>query len=243
MREKLRDNYTLSVVVPVFNEEENLVPLTEELVPILQKLGRGYEIIFVDDASTDGSLEALRTLTKKYDEVRALCFEENCGQTSAFDAGFKAAEGDVIITMDGDLQNDPNDIPKLLDKIVEYDLVVGWRWQRRDTFLRRLSSRIANAVRRRGLADRYHDIGCSLKAFRRDAVQQLKLFNHMHRFFPILFEIEGFSVAETKVNHRQRLHGKAKYGIRNRTMQGLRSMKFVRYMQDEKLKYRIKEEL
>jgi len=242
-KRKFPSDYTLSIVIPIFNEEENLIPLTEEFLPILKETGRGFEVIFVNDASTDSSLEILRQLAKKYNQVRAISFEENCGQTSAFDAGFKAAKNDVIVTMDGDMQNDPNDIPRLLEKIGEYDMAIGWRRERHDTFIRRISSTIANAVRRRGLSDPYHDVGCSLKAFRRDAMLELKLFNHMHRFFPILFDMEGFSVAEVKVNHRERAHGEAKYGIRNRLVQGLKSIKYVRYMQENKLKYKIKEEL
>lgn len=240
---KLPDNYTLSVVIPAYNEAENLVPLADELYPILKKTGRSFEVIFVDDASTDNSLEILRNIKKKYPEVKAISFEQNCGQTSAFDAGFKTAKGDVIITMDADLQNDPNDIPKLLEKIGEYDMVTGWRWQRRDTFIRRISSKIANAVRRRGLEDPFHDTGCSLKAFRREPLMKIRLFNFMHRFLPILFAIDGCSVAEVKVNHRERTRGKTKYGVRNRILRSWRAMKFVKYMQTHNLNYKIKEKL
>ena len=240
--EKLPENYTLSVVVPVYNEEENVTPLAEELIPVLEKTKREFEVIFVNDASTDGSLDALRCIKKEFDTIRVLSFEENCGQTSAFDAGFNAAKGDVIITMDGDMQNDPHDIPGLLEKINNHHMVVGWRWNRRDTFVRRISSRIANAVRRMGLDDPYRDTSCSLKAFRRNAMLKLNLFNYMHRFFPVLFNIEGFSVVEVKVNHRERKHGKTKYGIRNRMHCSWRAMKYVRYMKGHKLKYKIKEE-
>ena len=238
---KLPDKYKLSVVIPAYNEEENLVPLIDELYPIIKKTGKEFEIIIIDDASTDNTLKILHSIKEKYPELKIISFEKNCGQTSAFDAGFKSAKGDVIITMDADLQNDPKDIPKLLEKIGEYDMVTGWRWQRRDTFIRRISSKIANAVRRRGLDDPFHDTGCSLKAFRREPMMKIRLFNYMHRFLPILFMIDGFSVAEVKVNHRERTRGKAKYGIRNRILRSWRAMKFVRYMQKHKLNYRIKE--
>ncbi len=232
----------ISVVIPLYNEENNLKPLLEELVQVLDRLGTPYEVLFVDDGSSDDSPNVLKELAGANNKVRVLTFEFNCGQSAAFDAGFRHATGDVIVSMDADLQNDPNDIPKLLEKIDQYEMVCGWRWQRRDSFGKRISSKIANAIRRKNLDDRFNDVGCSLKAYRRKCFERLKLFNGMHRFLPILFEMEGFEVLEVKVNHRPRKADRSKYNMWNRVFKSYRDMKAVSWMRKNRLNYKIKGE-
>lgn len=232
----------LSVVVPVFNEEENLEPFTNELIGVLESLNRSYEIIFVDDGSIDEGPKRLDNLGKKFHGIRILRFKKNCGQTAAFDAGFKAALGDIIITMDADLQNDPHDIPAMLPFIGEYDLVCGWRHKRNDDFVRRISSRIANRIRNKLSGENIQDVCCSLKVFRREYAQRLKLFTGMHRFFPTLVTCEGGRVAEVKVNHRPRKFGTPKYGIGNRIMRTFLDLLAVCWMKKRYLTYVVKEE-
>lgn len=232
----------LSVVIPVFNEEENLQMLTTELIEVLHTLNKTWEIIFIDDGSKDESFRVLRELQELSPQIKVIKFKKNYGQTAAFDAGFKAAKGEVIITMDSDLQNDPHDIPKLLDKIGDYDAVCGWRHKRNDPPIKRISSRIANSVRNRLSGESIVDVGCSLKAFRSDYVKKLKLFSGMHRFFPTLIKMEGGKVIEVKVNHRQRQHGSSKYNIRNRILRSFIDLLAVRWMKKRKLNYEIEED-
>ncbi|MBE9542207.1 MAG: glycosyltransferase family 2 protein [Proteobacteria bacterium] len=232
----------LSIVIPVFNEKDNLQLLTRELTKVLQSINKTWEIILVDDGSTDGSIRVLRELQEIFPYIRVIKFRRNCGQTAAFDAGFKAAKGEVIITMDSDLQNDPHDIPKLLDKIGEYDAVCGWRHKRNDPFIKRISSRIANAVRNRLSNENIIDVGCSLKAFRSEYVRRLKLYNGMHRFFPTLIKMEGGKVIEIKVNHRSRKYGLSKYNIRNRMVGSFIDLLAVRWMKKRRLNYEIEED-
>jgi glycosyltransferase involved in cell wall biosynthesis len=232
----------VSVVIPVFNEEGNLRPLTTELVTVLESLQKSWEIIFVDDGSTDGSKSALDELRGSYSDIKVITFTKNCGQTAAFDAGFKAARGEVIITMDADLQNDPKDIPCLLKKIGEYDAVCGWRYRRNDPFIKLVSSRIANYVRNKLSDEDIADVGCSLKAFKATCVKQLKLYSGMHRFFPTLIKMEGGRVIEVKVNHRPRRYGSSKYNIRNRMMRSFVDLLAVRWMKKRKLNYEIGED-
>jgi dolichol-phosphate mannosyltransferase len=231
----------VSVIVPVFNEEDNLVPLTEELVGVLQTLKRPCEIIFVDDGSTDASPARLNDLRKKFQGIHIIRFKNNSGQTAAFDAGFRAACGDIIITMDADLQNDPHDIPGMLSYIGEYDLVCGWRHKRNDSFVRRISSIIANTVRNALSGEEIKDVGCSLKAFRREYAKKLKLYTGMHRFFPTLVKMEGGRVVEVKVNHRSRKYGTAKYNITNRMFRSFIDLLAVCWMKKRYLHYDIEE--
>jgi len=232
-----------SLVIPVFNEEGNLELLTEEIIQVFKPLGKSFEIIFVDDGSTDRSFAILRELAKKHSFIRVIRFRNNCGQTAAFDAGFKASRGEVVITMDADLQNDPHDIPRLLDKIKEYDLVCGWRHERNDPWIRRVSSRIANRVRNKLSDEQIVDVGCSLKAFRREALKCLKLYTGMHRFFPTLVKMEGFKVVEVKVNHRPRKYGEPKYAICNRIIRSFIDLLAVRWMKKRQLRYEVEEVL
>ena len=233
----------LSVVIPVYNEEENLSTLTTELVEVLQILNKTWEIIFVDDGSKDRSYQMLRGLKERYPQIRVIKFKRNCGQTAAFDAGFRSAQGKIIITMDSDLQNDPHDIPQLLNKINDYDAVCGWRYKRNDNFIRRISSRIANAVRNKLSGETIVDVGCSLKAFRSEYLKKLKLYKGMHRFFPTLIKMEGGKVAEVKVNHRPRKYGTPKYNIRNRMVRSFIDLLAVCWMKERRLNYEIEEEV
>jgi len=232
----------VSVVIPVFNEAANLEPLWAELRKVLDGLGRSYEVIFVNDASTDESGPIIKRLAAANEAVRYLTFEKNCGQTAAFDAGFKAARGEVVVSMDGDMQNDPHDIPALLGLIGEYDVVVGWRHNRQDSGFKRFQASFARRYRQKRLGDRFHDVGCSLKAYKRECLDGLKLFRGLHRFLPILFEWEGYRVAEVKVNHRRRTKGKGKYRFWSRTREAREDLRAVMWMKKRRLNYRIKEE-
>lgn len=198
----------LSVVVPLYNEEGNVRDLHQKIVEALQKIGRPFEVIFVDDGSRDKTLEMCQGLSP----LRLVVFRKNFGQTAAFDAGIKAATGEIIITLDGDLQNDPSDIPLLLAKMDEgYDVVSGWRFKRKDPFMKRFFSRTANLLRGVLVKDGIHDSGCSLKAYRRECFKEVDLFGEMHRFMPALLALDGFRVSEVKVSHHPRVHGVTKY--------------------------------
>jgi len=206
-------NIFLSMVIPVFNEEGNIFPMYESLMQVLPKLKKSYEIIFVDDGSSDRTCENLIRLNKKDKNVRVIQFRKNFGQTAAMDAGFKNARGEIVVSMDGDLQNDPADIPRLLHKIREgYDVVSGWRYNRRDTFSKKIFSRFANKIRRRITGERIHDSGCSLKAYKRETVVDLELYGEMHRYIPALLSWKGYRIGEIKVRHHKRHRGVTKYG-------------------------------
>lgn len=222
---------SISVVIPVYNEEENIPVLHEKLSSVLDRLGYEYEIIYVDDGSFDRTLEILESLQKKDRHVVVLSLRRNFGQTAAFAAGFDFARGDVIITMDADLQNDPEDIPKLLELIKEYDLVSGWRKERKDPFFsRRLPSMIANWLISKVTGVRLHDYGCSLKAYRKDIVKNLRLYGEMHRFIPAVASWYGVRVAEIPVKHHPRFKGRSKYGI-SRTFKVLLDLVTVKFLQ------------
>jgi len=206
----------LSIVIPVYNEEENLSDLYNKIKQALDKNYKDYEIIFVDDGSKDGSFGILEKLQKNDPKIVALKFRKNFGQTAAISAGFEYATGDVIITMDADLQNDPQDIPKLLQEMQEKDLdiVNGWRAPRKDPFLtRRLPSYFANMLISSVTGVKLHDYGCTLKAFRKDVVKELYLHGEMHRFIPAIASKYGAKIGEVKVSHHPRTRGKSKYGI------------------------------
>lgn len=240
-RVKTQDSgLALSVVIPVFNEEENLEPLHERLDAVLPRLGLSYEILFVDDGSRDRSPEILRKLVSLDPHTRVLSFQENAGQSSAFDAGFRGARGEIVITLDADLQNDPADIPKILEAMKHADVACGWRAKRNDPWIRRASSKIANAVRNALSRETIRDTGCSLKGFRREHLARLKLYDGMHRFLPTLLKMEGCTVAEIPVGHHPRLAGTSKYGIRNRILRSFQDLLAVRWMKARRLRYRIK---
>lgn len=198
----------LSIVAPVYNEEGNVKELHRRIVEACQKLGKPFEIIFIDDGSKDGTVKACEGLSP----LTLIKFRKNYGQTAAMDAGFKQAQGEIIVTMDSDLQNDPADIPLLLEEMEKgYDVVSGWRFQRKDNLSKHLASRAANLLRKVLINDKIHDSGCSLKAYKKECFEHLDLFGEMHRFIPALLELQGYKVGEVKVNHHARVHGVTKY--------------------------------
>ena len=205
----------LSIVIPIYNEVDNLRPLCQRVHAVLAPLDWSYELVLIDDGSRDGSSELLAELHAEDDTLKVLRFRRNFGQTAALAAGFEYAHGDVIVSLDGDLQNDPVDIPRLLAKLDEgYDLVNGWRMKRQDPFLsRRLPSQIANKIISLTTRVKLHDYGCTLKAFRRDVAKGLKLYGEMHRFIPALAGDMGARIAELPVTHHARKHGTSKYGL------------------------------
>ena len=203
----------LSIVIPVYNEAENIAPLHERNTAALAKLGK-YELIFIDDGSTDGTWSAITACAAKDAHVRGVKFRRNFGQTAAMNAGFKAAKGNIIIAMDGDLQNDPADIPRLLTEMRKgHDVVSGWRYPRRDPLMKRFFSRGADKLRRSLTGEKIHDSGCSLKAYKRECFDHLELYGEMHRFIPALLLWKGFKIGEIKVTHHPRIHGKSKYNL------------------------------
>ncbi|NLF70809.1 MAG: glycosyltransferase family 2 protein [Candidatus Anammoximicrobium sp.] len=224
---------SVSVVVPIFNEFDNIPRLYERLNETLPALGREYEILFVDDGSHDGSVEALQALAAADARVKVVRFRRNYGQTAAMQAGLEMASGDVIVTIDGDLQNDPSDIGMMLAKIDEgYDLVHGWRKQRQDAFLnRRLPSLIANWIISKTTRFPIHDLGCTLKAIRREIAQDLELYGEMHRFIPILAHWRGARCVEVVTQHHPRQFGQTKYGL-SRTLRVILDLITVKYMLD-----------
>ena len=221
----------LSVVIPLLNEEENIPILYQELRDVLVTLEEDYEIIFIDDGSTDRSLELLQDLQRKDNRVVVVSFRKNFGQTAAMAAGFDYAGGDVIITMDADLQNDPKDIPLLLEKIkAGNDVVTGWRYDRKDAFInRKLPSIIANKIISKTTGVNLHDYGCTLKAFRREVIKCVKLYGEMHRFIPAIASGMGIDFTEVKVNHRARRFGASKYGI-SRTIRVILDLMTVKFL-------------
>jgi glycosyltransferase involved in cell wall biosynthesis len=233
----------VSLVIPVYDERDNLEPLVTEIAAALA--GRRYEIVAVDDGSTDGSLATLKALKRTHPELHIVSFAANAGQTAAFAAGFRAARGAVIVTMDADGQNDPADVPALLEALERSSAaaVAGYRLRRHDSAWKRLQSRVANAVRNRLNHETIRDTGCSLKAFRADALRDLPLFSGMHRFLPTLVKLNGGAVTEVAVRHRPRRSGRTKYGMWNRVFRSLADAFAVRWMQRRRLTYRVSEEL
>ena len=227
----------ISVIVPLYNEEENVPILQSELRTALT--GVDHEIIFVDDGSADHTVERIEAAPN----IRVIRFQNNAGQSAAIFAGLKAAHGSTLVLVDGDLQNDPADIPRLLDEIARgTDLVCGYRAHRRDTRVKRLTSQIANAVRSRYTKDGVRDTGCTLKAMRRECVGALVPFKGMHRFIPALVKGAGYRLVEIPVNHRPRRFGQTKYGLGNRAVRATIDMFGVRWLLSRRLDYKIREE-
>jgi dolichol-phosphate mannosyltransferase len=230
------DSPAVSVVVPLYNEEQNVPILQAELRATLK--GVDHEIIFVDDGSSDHTVERIEAAPN----VRVIRFEKNAGQSAAIYAGLQAARGAILVLIDGDLQNDPADIPKLVGEIARgADLVCGYRAQRRDTRVKRLTSLIANAVRSRYTKDGVRDTGCTLKAMRRECVSVLFPFKGMHRFIPALIKDAGYRLVEMPVNHRPRRFGQTKYGLGNRAVRATIDMFGVRWLLSRRLNYKIRE--
>ena len=227
----------LSVVIPIHNERDNVSLLTKQIIQVLSNTQEPYEIVFIDDGSTDGTDIILDELDAAHDVVSVFHFTKRCGQTAAFDAGFRQARGDRIVTLDGDLQYDPADILRLLPLSKQFDLVCGRRATRNDDAIRGFSSRIANGVRNLVTHDHVQDTGCSLKIFSRALLERMQLFDGMHRFFPALAKMYGFTVTECRVQHFPRAHGESKYGIQNRLWRGLVDLCAVWWMNRRCLRY------
>jgi dolichol-phosphate mannosyltransferase len=235
----------LSIVVPVYNEEENLPLLWPEIRDVLAPTGLRYEVIFVDDGSKDRSAEIARAFHEQDPRVRLLRLKANAGETAATDAGFKAVRGRWVVVMDADLQNDPRDIPGMLKYLDQWDAVTGWRVNRAagDSLLRRISSRVANRVRNAISDESIQDSGCTFRAFRRECLRELTLYKGFHRFIPTLLKMRGFRVLEVPVNHRPRRFGESKYGIGNRALRAFVDLMVVRWMKKRLLRYEIAEDL
>ncbi len=232
----------LSLVAPVFDEEANLERLHQKVVEVFGARG-DFELVLVDDGSRDRSAELIRGLCARDERVKGVFFARNCGQTAAISAGIQVAAGELVATMDADLQNDPADLPRMIELLKQggHDAVVGWRKKRNDTFVRRASSRLANAVRNAISGDSIRDTGCSLKVFRREAIQALPLFEGMHRFLPTLLRYHGYDVAETPVEHHPRTAGVSKYGVWNRAFKATKDLFAVRWMRRRRLLLPIRE--
>ncbi len=236
----------ISIVIPVFNEEENLPVLAAEVQGVMRGLRLPYEVIFVDDGSTDGSPAVLSRLAEEDPAVRIVHQRRNSGQSAALDAGFRFARGSIVVTLDADLQNDPADVPKLLALLTEpsdHDVVCGVRTRRQDTWVRKVSSKIANGVRNRLTHESVTDVGCTLRAMRSEYLRRVPMFTGMHRFLPTLLKMAGARVVEVSVNHRPRLHGQPKYNIRNRIWRALADLFAVRWMQRRWIDQRLSEEI
>lgn len=222
---------SVSIVIPVFEEEESIPHLYASIKAVMEPLGRKYEILFVDDGSRDGSFNALKAIQVKDPTVVVVSFRRNFGQTAAMAAGFQYANGDIIVTMDADLQNDPNDIPRLLEKAKEFDVVSGWRKNRQDKFLsRRLPSIMANWLISKVTGVALHDYGCTLKAYRKEVIKDVRLYGEMHRFIPAMASWVGASITEVETTHHARQFGKSKYGI-SRTIRVLLDLITVKFLQ------------
>ena len=235
----------LSIVIPVYNEEENLAHLWPELRSVLEPLGLAFEVVFVDDGSRDRSAELIRTFREADPRVRLVRLKLNAGETAATDAGFKAARGRWVVTMDADLQNDPHDIPGLLSHLDRWDAVTGWRVNRGegDTLVRRISSRVANRARNWLSDESIQDSGCTFRAFRRECLRGLVLYRGFHRFIPTLLKMRGYRVIEVPVRNRPRRYGQSKYGVINRVFVATADLLVVRWMKNRLLRYEVAEDL
>ena len=233
----------LSIVIPVYNEEELVAPVTEEIIKVIGSDPDYVEIIIINDGSTDKTEFVLQKLKSKYPILRVINFEKNAGQSAAMACGFLEARGEYVVTLDGDGQNDPSDIPKIIQLLDQFHVVCGIRSQRRDKFTKRISSKIAKWFRQKVLWDNIEDIGCSLKGFHRAPLQKLFFFDGAHRFLPILLEMEGYSVGQIKVNHRPRNAGVSKYTNLGRLAKTWMDLLGVYWMRKRKLNYRIRKSL
>jgi glycosyltransferase involved in cell wall biosynthesis len=220
----------VSVIIPEYNEEGSIRELHKRLTTVLKTIGDEYEIIFVDDGSTDGSQEILKELHSQDPHLKAVFFMRNFGQTAALNAGFKKARGEVIITLDADLQNEPEDIPLLLEELERgFDVVSGWRYNRSDPlFSKKVPSMLSNTLTRLMTGSQLHDSGCSLKAYRREALKDLHIFGEMHRFIPVILHLRGFRVSEIRVSHKPRVSGKTKYNV-FRILKGLLDLSYISF--------------
>ena len=227
----MNSNVELSIVVPIYNEEESLPFLVKQLLEVLQPMEETFELVLVNDGSSDNSAEVIRKLSFDIPELVGVLLRKNYGQTAAMAAGFDISSGEIVVTLDGDLQNDPADIPLLVNKIRDgFDLVSGWRYRRQDAAIsRKLPSKIANRLIGKVTGVRLNDYGCSLKAYRKEVLTDMRLYGELHRFLPVLANIEGARITEVKVNHRARQFGSSKYGI-DRTFRVLMDLLTVWFM-------------
>ncbi|HEY5672797.1 MAG TPA: glycosyltransferase family 2 protein [Malonomonas sp.] len=232
----------ISFVVPIYNEEENIPKLVEEIQAVAPDLSSDYEILLVDDCSSDGSLAIIRSLAEQNQQLHYLAFARNCGQSAALYAGFQAATGDVIITLDADLQNDPADLRQMYKHYGEFDMVNGWRFNRQDTLSKKIASKIGNFVRNWMTRETIHDTGCSLKIMNAQMLKRVRIYKGLHRFLPTLMRMEGAKVVEVKVNHRHRMFGVSKYTNLQRGIEGFYDLVAVRWMQSRHLKIEVKEQ-
>jgi dolichol-phosphate mannosyltransferase len=231
----------ISYVIPVYDEENNLGPLYDQIKSVCSVVGGEYEILFIDDFSRDKSLDIIKSLAEKDSSVKYIAFAKNTGQSAALYAGFQHASGDIIITMDADLQNDPADIPEMLKLYGEYDMVNGWRFNRKDTLSKRIASKFGNRIRNFVIKEDIHDTGCSLKVMRASMLKRVKMYKGLHRFLPAMMRMEGAKVVEMKVNHRERYSGVSKYTNLKRGYEALYDLICVRWMQMRSLKISIRE--
>lgn len=215
----------ISIIVPVYNEEKNVSILYENLMDVIE---RDYEIIFVDDGSTDNTFNELQKLHEKNKKVKIIKFRKNFGQSAALKAGFDYSKGDIIITMDADLQNDPHDIPKLLEKIKDYDCISGWRHDRKDSVFKKIPSKISNWLHRKLTGVDIHDSGCTLKAYKKEAIKNLELYGETHRYIPAMLSWQGYKIGEVKVTHHKRKYGKTKYNY-TRLPKGFLDLLFISF--------------
>jgi len=237
LHSRMVESIELSVVIPVYNEAENIRPLVERLGQALRDLAGPIEMLFVDDGSTDRTLALLKEAQEKDARIRIAHFRRNLGQTAAMAAGFQLARGRALVTIDGDLQNDPVEIPRLAGMLGEWDAVCGIRVRRQDTLWKRISSHIANGFRNWMTGDDIVDTGCTLKAYRRECLERLELYQGMHRFLPTLLKMRGFRITQVSVSHHPRLGGKTKYGTWGRLKKGLADVWAVRWMKKNWIDY------
>jgi len=233
----------MSVVVPVYNEQANLSMLIPKLVEVFDRLGSLYEMIFVDDGSSDGSRKLLKEMASQVPSLRVVGLKQNRGLSTALLAGMREARGRIIVTLDSDLQNDPEDIPRLLEYLDRYDMATGWRQKREDPWLKRIASRIGNSVRNWLSGERINDSACTLRVFRRECLQDIPIFNGMHRFMSTLVKMRGYRIIEVPVTHHPRKYGESKYNIRNRMWRSFVDLLAVRWMKGRRIQYDIEERI
>ncbi len=228
---KVTDSIEYSVVIPIYNEEKSLLPLYYSIRNVMSEIKYPYEIIFINDGSTDNSLDILKSISSKSNDVILVNLTENYGQSTAMQAGFDFSTGKIIITIDGDLQNDPRDIPRLLDKMRQgYDVVCGWRHDRHDPFLKRISAKIANVFRRLFWKEKIHDVGCTLRVYLRRTLKDIHLYRHRHRFLTFILLRKGFKIGEIKIKHHPRRFGKSKYSVFGCSIQSIIDLCFFIFL-------------
>jgi len=233
----------ISVVVPVYNEEANLPILVPKLAEVFDRLGSLYEMIFVDDGSSDGSRKLLKKMASQVPSLRMVGLKQNRGLSTALLAGMREAREKIIVTLDSDLQNDPEDIPRLLEYLDRYDMATGWRQKREDPWLKRIASRVGNSVRNRLSGESINDSACTLRVFKRECLQDIPIFNGMHRFMSTLVKMRGYRIVEVPVTHHPRKYGESKYNIRNRMWRSFVDLLAVRWMKGRRIQYDIEERM